>query len=580
MVIAGPGSGKTTVITHRVKYLIENGIDPNNILVITYTKAAATHMEQRYTTIGGKGNVTFSTFHSLFFRILRRHTNITTNNLLIEDARTAVLKSILKDLDIDWDEETLQSVSLEISLINNDLLDIDFYKSLAIQEAEFRVLFKTYKTYKEEHDKIDFDDMLTKCYDLLLSDEKIKVQWQQKYKYIMIDEFQDINKIQYHLIKLLCETNKNIYIVGDDDQSIYKFRGARPQFLLNFPKDFEGTATAVLDINYRSSDQIIKLSNNIIKHNDLRYKKIIKGTNRQGDFPILIKTENIDQEAVYIAKKIRQLNIELDEICVVYRTNIQSRALIDAFSILNIPYKSKEEMPVIYEHFVAKDILAYLQLALDKNNNDALERIVNKPKRYINKGIIANLKGKPCLIDELCKSRHIKHWQRKPIEELVFHLSKLKKMSPVSSIKYIRKVIDYNSYIKEYAAFKKIGHKGLYEVLSELTESSKNFKTVQDFLTHAENFVKNKNNQQDTGVQLSTMHGVKGLEYKVVFVISCVESLIPHERSHTKEDIEEERRLFYVAVTRAKDMLYLSIVKTRYEEEVKPTRFLSHSLNL
>lgn len=573
MVIAGPGSGKTTVIVYRVKHLIDEfNIEPNKILVITYTKVAATHMEQRYKRFG-MGNVDFSTFHGLFFKILKKHTTISLDSLIKEDERTYVLKSIIKSLNIELDEDTLQNISSEISLINNDMLSLDYYNSLSIVNDDFRAIFNGYITYKEENKKIDFDDMLTKCYELFLNNDAILRKWQSKYKYIMIDEFQDINKIQYKLIRLLCQKNQNIYIVGDDDQSIYKFRGARPQFLLDFPKDFNNVATAVLDVNYRSSEEIIKVANNIIKHNKMRYNKLIKGVGRSGNNPILIKCKDIDQEAKYIANKIKSINISLDEVCIVYRTNIQSRAFVDAFSLLNIPYRIKEEMPSVYEHFVSKDICAYMGLALDINDNVSLERIINKPKRYISKGIITQLKGSTPLIEKILTTNYLKHWQKKPVEELLYHLGSLKKMSPYKAIKYIRKNIGYNEYVKEYASYRKISYKGLYEILDELTEATKNFKSIEEYLEYVENPPK-LNDTKSEGVQLSTIHGVKGLEYKCVFVVSCIESLMPHEKSQTDEEIEEERRLFYVAITRAKDTLYLSIIENRYEIKVEPTRFL------
>ena len=583
MVLAGPGSGKTTVITHRVQHLVQElHIDPSQILVITYTKVAATHMQARYQALsqGGYSSVTFSTFHGLFFKILRAHTGISIDNLLNEDERTHIIKFLLKENGIDHDEETLQSVSLEISLVNNDQLDINYFNSLSLVSADFKTIARAYNSYKQEHNKIDFDDMLTKCYDILSTNQNILKIWQNKYKYIMVDEFQDINKVQYNVVKLLASCHNNIYIVGDDDQSIYKFRGARPQFLLDFPKDFENTKTSLLDTNYRSSDAIIKMANVIISQNTLRYNKVITGTKQKGPSPKLIKTKDIDSEAKYIAKKIKELNLPLDDICVVYRTNIQARALVDAFSIYNIPYKIKDEAPSVYEHPVSKDMCAYMALALNIDDAQAFETIANKPKRYISKSILALLKKQAreqniTLMQAFFETNHLKHWQKQPVEDLLYHLGVLKKQSPAKAIKYIRNTIGYNGYIKEYATFKKTSPKGLYEILEELTAASSNFETLEEYLQYVQDFSKiAKDNKDTNGVQLSTMHGVKGLEYTCVFVVSCVESLIPHEKSQTQEEIEEERRLFYVAVTRAKTLLYLSVIQTRHEENVKPTRFL------
>lgn len=580
MVIAGPGSGKTTVITRRAKHLIENyNVPPYLILVITYTKAAATHMQQRYNNICS-GAVNFFTFHALFFKILREHTSINIADILKEEERAAVLKNILKENNIEWDEDTLQEVSLELSLIQNDQLDINHYNSLVLVKEDFITLVKSYGNYKKENNKIDFDDMLTRCYDLFINNSSILNKWQNKYKYIMIDEFQDINKVQYNIIKLLCSKNKNLYIVGDDDQSIYKFRGARPQFLLNFQNDFIDTKTAILDINYRSSEEIIKMANIVIIQNTMRFNKIIKGTDRKGTNPKLIKNKDIDSEAIYISNKIKNMNVPLNDICIVYRTNLQARALVDAFALHNMPYKIKDEMPSVYEHFVSKDLCSYMYLALNINDNVSFENIVNKPSRYINKGIISTLRAKAkkddiSLIQAILQTSILKKWKKQPIEDLLYNLSELRKLSPHKAIKYIRNIIGYNGYIKEYAAFKKSSFKGLYEILDELTQASKNFETLEDYLTYIEDFPKTiKETQNNNGVHLSTMHGVKGLEYSVVFIISCVETLIPHEKSKTIDEIEEERRLFYVAITRAKDILYLSTITNRHEVKMEPTRFL------
>jgi len=591
MVLAGPGSGKTTVITHRVRYLIENhNISPSKILVITFTKAATSDMKKRYELMVGRtSDVLFSTFHSLFFKILRAHTHISLDNVLKEEQRREVLKNISMHMGIDMgdEEEFLQNLISEISLIKNDLIEIDYYNSMVVSTEDFRNIVAKYETFKQKYNKLDFDDMLYKCYELLSNNKQILHIWQDKFKYLMIDEFQDINKAQYSIIKLLSMPLQNLYIVGDDDQSIYRFRGARPEFLLNFPKDFNNVKTTILDVNYRSTNDIIKLCNKVIIENKVRYDKSIKGTNRNGKPPILLRHEDINQEASNIGNKIKKLikTIDINEICVIYRTNIQSRAFIDAFTNLNISYQVKDEVPLIYEHFISKDICAYLSLALDKTDNFSLERIINKPKRYINKGIISSYKNTNLpLIDALFSSNQLKQWQIKRIEELIFYLNSVKKRNPCDAFKYIRKAVGYDDYIIEYANFKKINPKGLFEVLEELQESSKSFETLENYINHVNNVIKDsKDNIKDKdfkGVTLSTMHGVKGLEFRVVFVVSCVEGVIPHEKSKTPLEIEEERRLFYVAMTRPKDLLYISTLNTRYEDKVKVTRFLKGLVNI
>jgi len=578
MVIAGPGSGKTTVIVHRVKHLIESGINSSEILVVTYSKAAAINMDERYKKLGdnSKGSkATFATFHSLFFKILRNHTNISLDNMATEEDRKGLIKHKLKELGIEFDEELLEQIFLEFSLIKNDQLEIDTHESTSMATRDFRVLYKVYENYKEEHNKIDFDDMLTKTYELL-QDKRILNIWQNKFKYIMIDEFQDISKIQYSIVRLLAP--ENIYIVGDDDQSIYHFRGSRPQFLLNFEMDYENCKKVILDINYRSTDQIINLSNRVIKENAIRYNKTIKGTNKKGPSPILIKAKTINDEANHISSKIRAIiekdeNVDLSEICVIYRTNMQARAIAESFAVHNIPYQIKDDMPTLYKHFVSQDILAYITYALNKHENEALARVINKPMRYINKAVIIELKKEQRpLIQSLATTRLLKPHQQDRITELNYHLDKLKKIPPAKAIAYIRKKLGYDEYIKTYTAYMRVKTKGVLEILNELTEASKRFETLEQFLEHAENFVPDNST---SGIMLSTMHGSKGLEFDTVFVISCVENITPHERSETDEQIEEERRLFYVALTRAKINLYISTIEKRYDEKVAQTRFLN-----
>jgi len=585
MVLAGPGSGKTTVITYRVKHLIEHyGVKESEILVITFSKSAATDMKNRFANIMPNSGVLFSTFHALFFKILRAHTTVDIDNLIREDHRLEVIKAIVKEQGLDHeDKDFLDELSQEISLVKNDLLDMGYYNPKSVSVSDFKEIAGMYDSYKRENNRLDFDDMLTRCYELLSTNDKVLKIWQRKYKYIMIDEFQDINKAQYVIIKLLSEETKNVYIVGDDDQSIYRFRGARPEFLLNFPKDFENVQRALLDINYRSTNEIIKFSNQVIKQNKVRYDKTIQGTGKEGKVPVILKHEDINHEAISIANIIKTMKIDYEDICVIYRTNMQARGFIDAFSLINVPYNVKDGVPPIYDHFVAKDICAYLLLALDGYDENALIRIINKPKRYISKGVIAVCKksGLP-LIDELFETRHLQFWQKKPLEELLLHLRNIKnQQTPDKAIKYIRKKLGYDDYIKDYANYKKVNTKGLFEILDELQESSKNFESFSNYIEHNETMLNvykeqraNRDMSQVRGVNLSTMHGAKGLEYKVVFVISCVEGVVPYEKSKTAHEIEEERRMFYVAITRPKEMLYISTIETRYEDKVKPSRFL------
>ncbi len=589
MVLAGPGSGKTTVITYRVKNLIQNyNVPPERILVITFTKAAANEMNTRFKNIVESkyaNKVTFSTFHSVFFRIIRSALGYRLENVLKEDERKIILKNIMNKLKIEYEdeEEFLKDISSEISLMKNELIDVKYYNTMICSTDDYRKIVNEYESYKNENNKIDFDDMLCICWKELNQNVQCCKWWQKKYDYILIDEFQDINRVQYETICLLSKENNNLFIVGDDDQSIYKFRGARPEFLLKFPEDFSDVKTVILDTNYRSTDSIINLANKMISNNQYRYNKNIVGTDRNGKEPILINSENTEEEALLISKYINKLHndgLNWSDIAVIFRTNIQARAFVDKFMDLNFPFFIKDEMPNIYDHWIAQDLLAYIKLSLDLSKNNELERIINKPKRYISKLLIKKAKQmQGIMLYNLMNLDDTQIWQREKIEELDYQLNVLKKLNPFKCLNYILGTINYCEYIKQYAAFRKINSKGLFEVVEELKDIMKKYNTKEEFLVHVQNFNEELKNQKLTktnneAITLTTMHGAKGLEFDAVFVISVVEGVIPHEKSKTVDEIEEERRLFYVAITRAKRFLYISTINTRYEQKVEKSLFL------
>ncbi|MBE6011860.1 MAG: ATP-dependent helicase [Lachnospiraceae bacterium] len=584
MVISGPGSGKTTVISHRVKYLIEElNVSGSDILVITFSKASAIEMKERINElIGSYEKAEISTFHSFFFKILRAHSFVKVEDVLTENEKRHILSSILNKLKLNAyaGDDFMESLEEEISLIKNDLLDLDYYNSMIISNDYFKSIFSAYEEYKKVAGKLDFDDMLEKAYVLLRDNPSVLDLWSKRYQYVLIDEFQDINKAQYNLIKLISANHKNIFAVGDDDQSIYRFRGARPEFMLNFSKDYENAEKIILSTNYRSTDEIIAFSNKIIENNKNRFEKSIKGTGINGTKPRLIMSIDIEEEAFNIGKIIKAFkNISYHDIAVLYRTNIQARAFADAFMDMNIPFKIKDGFSLVYEHWIFKDIRSYFILAMDRRSNEDFIRIINKPNRFISRSHIKNaLSKKIPLMDYLYTPGILQSFILSRVEELMYHLNVLKEKSSYDAIKYIRYVIGYDEYIKSFAEYRKIDPKGLFEIINEITESSKNHNDFLSYLNHVETIVEEtKENFKDLnkdGVSLSTIHSAKGLEYHTVFIAGCVEGLIPYEKSRLPYEIEEERRLLYVAVTRAKRNLYISAIEKRHGNDVKLSRFL------
>lgn len=595
MVLAGPGSGKTRVITYRIANMVVNkNIKPTSILAISFTKASSIEMKNRALSLSNDfrmNKVTYGTFHSVFFRILRYFENYNIESILDEKTKRIGLKNILKGLNIENadDDETIGQVINEISYVKNELMDKRDFKSEVLTNDEFIKVYNFYEEYKQQMNKIDFDDMLIKTYELLKNNKAALDRVRSVYRYILVDEFQDINKVQFEALKLIANPSNNIFVVGDEDQSIYGFRGSRPDFLLEFEEYFSNTNKVLLDINYRSKGEIINIANRLIEKNTNRYEKVIKCGQGNGAKVNYISPEDSEEEAVYIAKdiknKVQEDYTEYTDFAVIYRTNIQSRALVDVFIDMRIPFVVKDSIVTIYDHWAAQDILAYLRIGVNPNSNKDWIRIINKPFRYISKDNLNLIKDEPDFINSLINKCDLHPKQVKTINDLDIDISYVKGLNPKNAISYIRTTLDYDRYILDYCANRKIKTNGLIEILNELESSATNFKTIQEYLEHIERvkseIVDNKNNKETDGVIFTTMHSAKGLEFKNVYIIGANEGTIPHEKSYEIDDeekkndqIEEERRLMYVAITRAEENICISSPINKYGKRVSKSRFV------
>ena len=595
MVLAGPGSGKTRVITYRIANMVVNkNIKPTSILAISFTKASSIEMKNRALSLSNDfrmNKVTYGTFHSVFFRILRYFENYNIESILDEKTKRIGLKNILKGLNIENadDDETIGQVINEISYVKNELMDKRDFKSEVLTNDEFIKVYNFYEEYKQQMNKIDFDDMLIKTYELLKNNKAALDRVRSVYRYILVDEFQDINKVQFEALKLIANPSNNIFVVGDEDQSIYGFRGSRPDFLLEFEEYFSNTNKVLLDINYRSKGEIINIANRLIEKNTNRYEKVIKCGQGNGAKVNYISPEDSEEEAVYIAKdiknKVQEDYTEYTDFAVIYRTNIQSRALVDVFMDMRIPFVVKDSIVTIYDHWAAQDILAYLRIGVNPNSNKDWIRIINKPFRYISKDNLNLIKDEPDFINSLINKCDLHPKQVKTINDLDIDISYVKGLNPKNAISYIRTTLDYDRYILDYCANRKIKTNGLIEILNELESSATNFKTIQEYLEHIERvkseIVDNKNNKETDGVIFTTMHSAKGLEFKNVYIIGANEGTIPHEKSYEIDDeekkndqIEEERRLMYVAITRAEENICISSPINKYGKRVSKSRFV------
>ena len=591
LVLAGPGSGKTTVVTKRVQYLVQDcHISPSSILVITFTKAAATEMKERFLRLmeqseekpQGYGNVLFGTFHAVFFNILKLSYGFTAANILREETRYQYMKEIVDrlKLEIDDENEFISGVLGEISLIKNERISLEHYFSKNCAEDIFRKIFASYEQRKRNARLIDFDDMLSYTWELLTKRPDILGAWQKKFRYILVDEFQDINRLQYDILRLLAQPENNLFIVGDDDQSIYRFRGAKPEIMLNFQKDFPTAGRVLLNDNFRSTRQIVNAAGRVIRKNQSRFAKEITARGGEGPGVRILAFEDQQQECLYLLKEMQEYKKNggaWQQMAVLYRTNTQPRLLIQKFMEFNVPVRVRDQVPNLFEHWIAKNLFCYIRLACGSKLRKDLLPVLNRPKRYMNR---------ECLNDEIiCWEYMMDYYKDKPyvcdkIERLQYDLKMLGRMGPFAAINYIRHVMGYEEYLKEYAEFRRMNAEDLMEVLNELQESARAYKTYDEWFAYMERYKKEmdemRKRQQEVkeGVHLATMHSSKGLEYDKVFILDAAEGITPYKKAVLDADLEEERRMFYVAMTRAKKELTICWAKKQFSHELTVSRFV------
>ena len=404
--------------------------------------------------------------------------------------------------------------------------------------------------------------------------------WQRKYKYILIDEFQDINQIQYEIVKMLALPENNLFIVGDDDQSIYRFRGARPELMLGFEKDYPDAERILLDVNYRCVDPVIESAGKLIANNKTRFQKEIHG-NRGKGCPVFVKEwPDPLAETKAITEELRdyhQMGIAYEDMAVLYRTNQGPRLLIERMMEYNIPFHMRDTVPNLYEHWISRNVFCYIYAALGDLSRSNILQIINRPARYISRDA---LDTKVIRWEQLRSFYQDKNWMLDRIDQLVYDLEMLREMAPAGAVNYIRKAIGYDDYLREYANERRLKPEDLFEVLDALQESAVPFKTYEAWFNHMDEYKEQLKEQsalreaEKEGVSLMTMHSCKGLEFKVVYILDTNEGITPHHKAVLEPDLEEERRMFYVAMTRAKDRLHIFYVKERYHKRQTVSRFV------
>ncbi len=591
LVLAGPGSGKTAVITARTKNLIcEHKINPSNILVITFTKAAATEMKQRFDKLMGdvKYPVSFGTFHAIFFKILKLAYGFQSSNIISDEDKYRAMRNLIAKYSIEYRDESecVSQILSEISMVKNSRIPLEHFYSSQCAADVFRKIYQEYSQMLKKSRLLDFDDMLLLTYELFKERKDILSAWQKKYPYILVDEFQDINQIQYDIIRLMAQPYNNLFMVGDDDQSIYGFRGSKSEIMLHVPVDYPNLKKIELDTNYRCHKDIIEASQRVIKHNENRFSKtILPDMSRQKDGKVeYLLFASQYEEIKYILKAMEEQTkkgIALSEMAILFRTNTQPRFLMEQLMAYNIEFKAKDRIPNLYEHWIARDIFTYINIARGSRNRADILAVMNKPKRYIGRD---SLYASQISFDEWEKMYDEQPWIAERIEKFAYDIKLLENMSPYAAINYIRHGIGYEDYLAEYADYRNIEKTDLYDILDELQAGAKGFKNFDAWELHIKECeaelkeMAKRKNDNSNALTLATLHSAKGLEFKSVFIIDANEGVMPYKKSVLPKDIEEERRLFYVGMTRAISNLTICSVKSIHNKDAEVSRFVVEAM--
>lgn len=580
LVVASPGSGKTTVIINRVNHLIEDlKINEGNIIVITFTRAAADNMRNRYKSIFKKEKAPFfGTFHGLFYKILLRE----GYDIKIMDGGKghAIIKSVLSRYFDDVNDDKVREVMNNISMFKTSLCTIDEFKSTVSKDI-FLECLKVYESSKEREGLWDFDDLSVTVLKLFTENKRVLEKYRRMFKYILVDEFQDCDNIQVSFLLLMNKDNE-LFAVGDEDQCIYSFRGSKPEYMVNFHETFKNGVKVKLLTNYRSKNNIVEVSKRLIDKNENRNEKEIISYCDSHGIVHYSTPYNEYMQGEEIAKYIKE-NYQgtYADNAVLYRTNMESRSIIDILTKRKIPFVLLDKGYNFFNHFICKDLINYLKLSVDQYDKNAFAWIINKPFRYISKenlGYINSYQEHKSPFDILINKKDMPPFQCKKIDDLRKEILYLNKMSLGSAIQYIISTMGYIDYLREYA--NKYGQSldDLEDVLEEFKGAAEGFKTITEFLIHVNNVEEQIESSKavEDGVILSTIHGVKGMEFNNVYIINCNEEVIPH-KSSMEENIEEERRLFYVAITRAINNLYVFSPKTMRGKFRETSRFIAES---
>lgn len=596
MCLAGPGSGKTDVLTHHIRYLIlEKHVDPFHILVLTFSKASAIEMQNRFLDLMEQEYcpVRFGTFHAVFFHILSRYEGYTASDILSISQKKNYLKTVL--MQMEYQEK------IDTDLLEKILSDISYLKNHnhnpVINETEsnipqFGEIYEKYENLVRQEHKLDFDDMMLLCQKLLENRTDILEEYRREIEYVLIDEYQDMNPVQYELVKNLVNPHRNLFAVGDDDQAIYGFRGSNPQIMLDFQKQFPNGRIITFPINYRCTGAIVEAANQVISGNLNRFQKDISANKKQGE-PVYFKAfENKGEEYKYLVCELKRIyasaSESLDDCACLFRTNMDASYLSELLLKEKIPYQMKERPYNPYDHFISRDFLHYLSLKEGELSLEEFIPVMNRPLRYISRDAVEIsgfrnefTKEKKVSIQKLKEFYRGKEYMQQNVRKLEYDLKRMKNMDIFSAVNYIRKGIGYDDFLRKKALEQNIPSEEYLNMADEIQRRMGMFEELEQLKNHINTYRESaegpegRRKEKQSGVHIMTFHASKGLEFDYVYLPDCNEGTIPYKKSITPEQIEEERRLFYVAMTRAKEKLHILYLGGDKNNRYRVSRFVT-----
>ena len=584
LVVAGPGSGKTTVLTERLIYLLKNGVEPRSCLLLSFTRASSKEMAVRFAKRGLPGrSPQFSTIHALCLSLLREGKGVEKEGLvnLYEKMDWLSAYFLEKGIAREEVEELLLTYSNQISYFKSITEDERLRFLHAEKNEDFLPLFQFYEKMRKSRGKLDFEDLLIEVLLELQKNTALSEKWKSRYKHILVDEFQDLSLIQYAILKSLSEKGASLFVVGDEDQSIYGFRGASPDILFRFAREFPSSERIFLSDNFRSKEEIVELSKRLIGKNKERFQKPLTGRRGRGGKAKYFVVETGVEEAVLLVghvEKLLQERCPAEEMAVLCRSKMQISPLLPEFMERGIPIVVMEELSNVFQHFIGKDILAYLRLAKNKESRAELVQILSKPYRGLRREKILHENAGLGDLKKAAKSVR----ERAETNKLEKHLDTLSKLSPKEAILFIRKEIGYEKYLEDFAKKKNKDFTEWWESLEEITAMSESYSDLDAFFRFVTEFnrraLERRKPEEEKGLRFMTYHSAKGLEFDEVFLPDCVEGIIPDGRAKSPAELEEERRSFYVALTRARKGIHIYVTKTRYSKKVTASRFIPELL--